>query len=171
MKIPMLKLNENLIDDDFLNVQLEKIKEEFDELSANIIKINNADFLLSEMKDLQKQVIQEALDLITATVTLITHFESEENLKGEFTEHYYKLLNRDWKFKGEIEFKFKNTANKLYSEKELINIITRNLIAWDNSKDKSDGMLPEVYFKNQGLYKRLTNKDYTYVDALKIINT
>ena len=46
-------------------------------------------------------------------------------------------------------------------------VVARNLIAWDNSKDKTDGLLPEVYLKNQYWYKELTGKEYKQYEAVK----
>jgi hypothetical protein len=53
---------------------------------------------------------------------------------------------------------------------ELIRAIARNLVAWDTSKDKSQGLLPEVYLTNQCLYKKLTGVEYSFIDACKRFN-
>lgn len=53
--------------------------------------------------------------------------------------------------------------------KELTIIVARNLIAWDTSKDKTDGMLPEVYMSNLHWYRKVTGVDYNYRDARKLI--
>lgn len=46
-------------------------------------------------------------------------------------------------------------------------IIARNLVAWDTSKDKSQGLLPEVYLTNKWLYKELTGEEYEFGKACK----
>lgn len=51
---------------------------------------------------------------------------------------------------------------------EIIETIARNCVAWDTSKDKREGLLPEVaVFKNPSLYKRLTGEEYCYLTACK----
>ena len=35
-------------------------------------------------------------------------------------------------------------------------IIARNIMAWETSKDKTDGMLPEVYLTDKVFFKSLT---------------
>ncbi|MGO4369359.1 hypothetical protein AB4Z21_00935 [Paenibacillus sp. MCAF20] len=50
---------------------------------------------------------------------------------------------------------------------ELTRTIARNLIAWDTSKDKREGLLPEVYLTNKILYKQLTGEEYIQQKAMK----
>lgn len=63
-------------------------------------------------------------------------------------------------FEGEYE-KLKNDAAKL---------IARNLVAWDTSKDKTQGSLPEVYVLNKVMYKELTGEEYSYISACEKLN-
>ncbi|RXI58968.1 hypothetical protein [Clostridium tetani] len=64
---------------------------------------------------------------------------------------------------------------KYYEEKlgdvtleEIIETIARNCVAWDTSKDKREGLLPEVaVFKNPSLYKKLTGEEYNFLKACK----
>lgn len=51
--------------------------------------------------------------------------------------------------------------------KETAKLIARNLVAWDNSKDKSEGLLPGVYLKNKLVYKELTGEEYIQYKAIK----
>lgn len=53
---------------------------------------------------------------------------------------------------------------------KLAEAIARNLVAWDTSKDKTIGLLPEVYLRNQSLYKDLTGEEYTFRRACKRFN-
>jgi hypothetical protein len=46
-------------------------------------------------------------------------------------------------------------------------IIARNLVAWDTSKDKRQGLLPEVYLANRHWYKKLTGEEYFQHKAVK----
>ncbi len=54
--------------------------------------------------------------------------------------------------------------------KELTRTIARNLVAWDTSKDKREGLLPEVYLTNKYLYKQLTGEEYFQHKAVKKFN-
>ncbi|MEC0232658.1 hypothetical protein [Paenibacillus alba] len=53
------------------------------------------------------------------------------------------------------------------NQKELARVIARNLIAWDTSKDKREGLLPEVYLTNKWIYKQLTGEEYVQHKAMK----
>lgn len=51
---------------------------------------------------------------------------------------------------------------------EIIETIARNCVAWDASKDKREGLLPEVaVFRNPSLYKRLTGEEYNFSKVCK----
>lgn len=54
--------------------------------------------------------------------------------------------------------------------KKLARAIARNLVAWDTSKDKKEGLLPEVYLTDRCLYKKLTGVEYNFSDACKRFN-
>ncbi|MBG9586900.1 hypothetical protein [Cytobacillus firmus] len=53
---------------------------------------------------------------------------------------------------------------------QLAEVIARNLTAWDTSKDKRHGLLPEVYLKNVNLYKKLTGEEYSFHKAVEKFN-
>lgn len=53
---------------------------------------------------------------------------------------------------------------------EMAELIARNLIAWDTSKDKREGLLPEVYLANKYQYKQLTGEEYIKHKAIKKFN-
>lgn len=55
-------------------------------------------------------------------------------------------------------------------KKRLTEIIARNLTAWDTSKDNKEGLLPEVYLRNKGIYKELTGEEYNFLRAVKKFN-
>jgi hypothetical protein len=40
-------------------------------------------------------------------------------------------------------------------------IIARNIMAWETSKDKTDGMLPEIYLTDKAFFKSLTGLEPT----------
>ncbi|MGX2959363.1 hypothetical protein JNUCC23_08845 [Peribacillus sp. JNUCC 23] len=45
-------------------------------------------------------------------------------------------------------------------------LVARNLVAWDTSKDKREGLLPVVYLKNKLVYKELTGEEYVQCKAI-----
>jgi len=54
-----------------------------------------------------------------------------------------------------------------FVQRDLAKIVARNLIAWDTSKDKREGLLPEVYLSNRVWYERLTGEAYYQHKAIK----
>lgn len=59
---------------------------------------------------------------------------------------------------------------KLGKQFEKLNItetIARNCTAWDTSKDRTSGILPEVYWTNRYLYEKLVGEDYNFSKACK----
>ncbi len=51
--------------------------------------------------------------------------------------------------------------------RETLEIVERNLIAWDTSRDKKESVLPEVYLRNKWFYKELTGKEYNFLEVSK----
>jgi len=67
--------------------------------------------------------------------------------------------------------KIKDEVVKRFNMHErLAEIIARNLVAWDTSKDKSTGLLPEVYLTNKRYYELMTGEEYTFRRACKRFN-
>ncbi len=53
--------------------------------------------------------------------------------------------------------------NILNYKDEIIETIARNMIAWETSKDKKEGLLPEVaVFSNPYLYEKLTGEKFDF---------
>lgn len=48
---------------------------------------------------------------------------------------------------------------------DLAEAIARNLVAWDTSKDKMEGLLPEIQLNNRWLYKQITGEEYNFQKA------
>lgn len=107
----------------------------------------------------------------------IEHDDSYCNAEefGEFMDQdrftctmYYALVGF-----AEVREKLKYYEEKLgeVTLEEIIETIARNCVAWDTSKDKREGLLPEVaVFKNPYLYKKLTGERYNKFDAIKRFN-
>ena len=55
-------------------------------------------------------------------------------------------------------------------KRQFSEVIARNLVAWDTSKDSKEGLLPEVYLTNKYLYKQLTGEEYRHHLAVKKFN-
>ncbi|MGY3717161.1 hypothetical protein ACWE42_16745 [Sutcliffiella cohnii] len=64
----------------------------------------------------------------------------------------------------------KEAMNKGVVLNKLKEVIARNLVAWDTSKDKREGLLPEVYLSNKYWYKQLTGEEYFKHKAVKKFN-
>ena len=47
-------------------------------------------------------------------------------------------------------------------------VIARNIIAWETSKDKRDGLLPEIYLTNLFLFRKLTGLEPTMPNLKKV---
>lgn len=56
---------------------------------------------------------------------------------------------------------------KLEKYKDIKEIIARNILAWDTSKDKTQGLLPEVYLSDKYLFTKLTGEEPIYINLLK----
>jgi len=63
-----------------------------------------------------------------------------------------------------IELRKEIAEVNLYHHK-LGEVIARNLVAWDTSKDKSQGLLPEVYLINKQVYRKLVGEEYEFKRA------
>lgn len=85
----------------------------------------------------------------------------DQELEGE-------LSNQIFMYESEFEDVFE--VVKGVSVKELTRVIARNLVAWDTSKDKREGLLPEVYLFNKHIYKLLTGEEYFKHKAVKKFN-
>jgi hypothetical protein len=85
----------------------------------------------------------------------------EQELEGE-------LANQIFMYENELESVFE--VVKGVSVKELTWVIARNLVAWDTSKDKREGLLPEVYLLNRHIYKLLTGEEYYKHKVVKKFN-
>jgi hypothetical protein len=93
MNMPLLKVKEYDPYD-----QYKKIKEEFNELESVDVYSDSA----------VEDEISEALDLITATFTMLTHEHSKDELKEAIEKHCNKLKSRGWETKGTIKIELED---------------------------------------------------------------
>lgn len=68
-----------------------------------------------------------------------------------------------------IELRKEIAEVNLYHHK-LSEVIARNLVAWDTSKDKSQGLLPEVYLTNKQVYRKLVGEEYEFKRACDLFH-
>lgn len=61
----------------------------------------------------------------------------------------------------------KEWVKVLNLREEIKETIARNLVAWDTSKDKTEGLLPEVYLNDKYLYKQLTGEEYNFSEVCR----
>lgn len=58
---------------------------------------------------------------------------------------------------------------KAYKRLNIVKLIARNLLAWETSKDKSQGLLPEVYLTNKHVFEELTGEDACWINYKKYV--
>jgi hypothetical protein len=59
----------------------------------------------------------------------------------------------------------KQIIKQINTSCKLVEVIARNLVAWDTSKDKKQGLLPEVYLTNKQIYRELVGEEYEFARA------
>jgi hypothetical protein len=67
-----------------------------------ISKIREEYFEFMEVRPKIAEDLGEALDLVTATLTYITHEYTQEEIEKALTKHKAKLDSRDWEYKGYV---------------------------------------------------------------------
>ena len=71
-------------------------------------------------------------------------------------------LNKKYKNKNSMAndlLDLSESINNNY-KKLLIETVARNLVAWETSKDKKEGLLPNIYTTNRAMYKELTGQEF-----------
>ncbi|MEX3713373.1 hypothetical protein ABFV99_13295 [Cytobacillus horneckiae] len=100
---------------------------------------------------------------------LLVNFDGEIVRLDQETEG--EIKNQIFLYKDELENAYDFVKGNTPSlRNELIRLIARNLVAWDTSKDKREGLLPEVYLTNKYWYKQLTGEEYFQHKAVEKFN-
>ncbi|MBX4259789.1 hypothetical protein KTC96_25010 (plasmid) [Clostridium estertheticum] len=88
---------------------------------------------------------------------------------GEYMENDDFLSIFYWSCVGfaEVRFELMKYEDANVDIKEIKETIARNLVAWDTSKDKTQGLLPEVYVRDRYLYKQLTGEEYNFSEVCR----
>jgi hypothetical protein len=79
--------------------------------------------------------------------------------KGGFPKEYNE--------QAEIELIRLAELGQQFEKLRIAEIIARNCTAWDTSKDKKQGLLPEVYHLDICLYEKITGEKYNFSKACK----
>ena len=119
-------------------------------------------FLVIKYEDIAKLDEDSLTNLKAALYDLNKLRESDEKKENE-----YLVVNRDEPYAWLVEKMILGEVTAY----EIVETLARNCVAWSTSKDKKEGLLPEVaYFKNPALYKKLTGEDYIKNRAIKKFN-
>lgn len=91
---------------------------------------------------------------------------NEGRAKEGKKDNEYLVVNKDEPYAELVE----KLILKEVSARDIIETIARNCTAWDTSKDKKEGLLPEVTMTNEHLYEIFTNKKYNFYEACRLFN-
>ncbi|WP_373845411.1 hypothetical protein [Clostridium sp.] len=121
-------------------------------------------FIVIKKEDAEKYLNENGKQALRNILEVIADGRSIDNKKSN---NQYLVVNQDEEYADLV----KKLILKETSEREIIETIARNCVAWDTSKDKAEGLLPEVaVFKNPYLYEKLTGEEYSKNRAIKKIN-
>lgn len=121
-------------------------------------------FIVIKKEDAEKYLNEKGKQALRNILEVISDGRSIDNKK---CSNKYLVVNEDEEYAELV----KKLILKEVSEREIIETIARNCVAWDTSKDKTEGLLPEVaVFKNPHLYEKLTGEKYSHHGAIKRFN-
>lgn len=130
--------------------------------------VKEEEYVVPNTMFLTKEEAKEHLKLNYYHYTSKAHTYAMTAWRAPKVERLFKILSEfDFGKYHELLKKVEQFENQ---QKELTRVIARNLIAWDTSKDKREGLLPEVYLANRQLYKELTGEEYFQHKAIKKFN-
>lgn len=118
-------------------------------------------FVVIKQEDTDKYLNEKGKEALHGILETIADGRSTDNKKSC---NEYLVVNKDEEYADLV----KKLISKEVSAREIIETIARNCVAWDTSKDASEGLLPEVaVFENPSLYKKLTGEEYSQFKAMK----
>ena len=117
-------------------------------------------------KEVQKEYVQRNNEFTTDEIIVIAKVErqfygyetNEKVVDYDENGEEFETVDNSWDWKED--------TNEL-NHNELSRLVARNLVAWDTSKDKREGLLPEVYLLNKYWYKKLIGEEYYQHKAAK----
>lgn len=120
----------------------------------------NGKFIVIKREDAEKYLNAKGQEALHGVLEVIADGRSMDDKKN----NSYFVVNKDEPYTALVE---KLILGEV-TAREIIETIARNCVAWDTSKDKREGLLPEVaIFKNPYLYKSLTGEEYNYYTAIR----
>lgn len=121
-------------------------------------------FIVIKQEDADKYLNEKGKEALHGILEGIAEGRSMDN---KVCENKYLVVNQNEEYADLV----KKLILKEVSAREIVETIARNCVAWDTSKDKTEGLLPEVaVFKNPSLYKKLTGEKYNFSEAIKNFN-
>ncbi len=118
-------------------------------------------FIVIKQEDADKYLNEKGKEALHGILETIADGRSMDNKKSC---KEYLVVNKDEEYADLVN----KLILKEVSAREILETIARNCVAWDTSKDKTEGLLPEVaVFKNPSLYKKLTGEEYKQFKAME----
>ena len=122
----------------------------------------NEKFIVIKKEDVDKYLNDEGKTALYGCLKVIT--DSRETVGKPINN--YLVVNANEPYADLVS---KLILNEITS-RIIIETIARNCTAWDTSKDKEQGLLPEITITNEYLYKLLTGEKYSFYSACKKFN-
>lgn len=119
-------------------------------------------FLIAKMEAAERYLSEDEMAHLKILLKAIEDGRKSEGKK----KNEYLVVNNDEPY-AEI---VKKLILKEVSARDIIETIARNCTAWDTSKDKKEGLLPEVTITNEHLYEIFTSKKYNFHEACRLFN-
>lgn len=119
-------------------------------------------FLIAKIEDAERYLSEDELAHLKILLKSIEDGRISENKK----KNEYLVVNKDELYADLVG----KLILKEVSARDIIETIARNCTAWDTSKDKKEGLLPEVTMTNEHLYEIFTNKKYNFYEACRLFN-
>lgn len=122
----------------------------------------NEKFIVIKKEDIDKYLNDKGKTALYGCLEII---EDSRELNCKKLNNYL-VVNKDEPYADLVS---KLILNKITIQ-DIIETIARNCTAWDTSKDKKEGLLPEVSATNEYLYKILTGEKYNFYSACRKFN-
>ncbi|SHJ64690.1 hypothetical protein SAMN05444401_3562 [Clostridium amylolyticum] len=120
-------------------------------------------YFVIKREDVNKYLNVKDKDAFCRCIEVISDRRSIDDKKC----NQYLVVNKDEPYAALV----KKLILGEVTAREIIEAIARNCVAWDTSKDKREGLLPEVaVFTNPYLYEKLTGEKYAKYRAIDKFN-
>ncbi len=127
---------------------------------------NNMAYLVGVKNDEQElEGTYNTLMCVRDALEKLAAYEDSERAPEDFKQ----LVGSKATEQENIELRKEIVKVSFYHHK-LGEVIARNLVAWDTSKDKLQGLLPEVYLTNKQAYHKLFGEEYEFKRACDLFH-